>query len=99
MPLTEAALASATTSAVVGLIALALAVLAWRARSRSGNAQLAFVAAAFAVFAAKSAFSAWDVATPSPHPVPHDELELVLSVFDLAIIVLLCLPLLVKARA
>ncbi|HEV8360863.1 MAG TPA: hypothetical protein VGR28_10455 [Candidatus Thermoplasmatota archaeon] len=90
------ALASSLTSLAVGLIALALAALALRARRSSGNRQLGFVAAAFALFAVKSAFSSYDVLTEPPHLVPHDELELVLSLFDLVIIVLLVVPLLVK---
>lgn len=85
----DLALASSFTSLLVGLIALVMAALAWQARQRSGNAQLAFVAGAFGLFLAKSLFSAYNVQT---HAVPHDEIELVLSLFDLLIIGLLFLP-------
>jgi hypothetical protein len=93
-----AALLSSAVSLVVGLVALGLCVLALRARARSGNRQLMFVGAAFALFVAKSVFSALDVASPLPHPVPHDYLELVLSLFDLGIIALLVMPFLLKAK-
>lgn len=93
----DIALASSLTSLLVGLIALVMAVLAWQARRRSGNAQLSFVAGAFVLFLIKSLFSAYIVATPPPHPVPHDEIELVLSLFDLAIIGLLFLPFVLRA--
>jgi peptidoglycan/LPS O-acetylase OafA/YrhL len=86
-------LTSALTSTVVGVFALGLAALAWRARRRSANRQLTFVAAAFLLFAARSAFSAYNVTT---HFIVHDYIELYLSLFDLAILVLLLLPLLVK---
>lgn len=81
--------ASSLTSIVVGLIALLMAGLAWRARVRSGNRRLAFVAAAFALFFARSLFSAYNVLT---HFIAHDFIELYLSIFDLAILVLLFLP-------
>lgn len=90
----DAALVSSATSLLVGLVAVALAVLALRARARSGSRNLAFVAAAFLVFAVKSAFSAYNVQT---HVIAHDLIELGLSLFDLAILALLVLPLLLKA--
>lgn len=89
----DIALASSLTSLLVGLIALVMAALAWQARRRSGNRQLGFVAGAFGLFLAKSLFSAYNVQT---HYVPHDTIELVLSLFDLAIIGLLFLPLVVR---
>ena len=95
-PISDIAWASALTSLLVGLIALVLAVSAWRARARSGNRQLGFVGAAFVLFLAKSLVSTADVLTPFPHAVPHDALELVLSLFDLAILGLLFLPLALK---
>jgi heme A synthase len=104
---TTPALVSAATSLIVGLVALGLAVMAWRARARSGNRQLLFVGAAFVVIVAKSLFSAWDVTTvtaSSPlglpqHVVPHDYLELVLSLFDLLTIALLAAPFALKRAA
>ena len=88
------ALASALTSLLVGLIALAMAALAVRAWQRSGNRKLLLVSGAFALFLAKSLFSAYNVYT---HLVPHDAIELALSLFDLVILALLFLPFVVKA--
>lgn len=84
---------SSVASGLVGLISLGLAGLALRARGRSGNRQLGFVAGAFLLFAAKSVFSAYNVWT---HDIAHDAIELVLSLFDLVILGLLVLPLLVR---
>lgn len=92
----DVVLAASLTGLLVGLIALAMAVLAWQARQRSGNPQLAFVAGAFALFLAKSLFSAYNVWT---HDVPHDEIELVLSLFDLLIIGALFLPFVLRGAA
>lgn len=91
----EVALVSSATSSVVGLVAALLVVLAVRARRRSGNPQLAYVAGAFGVFVARSAFSAYNVQT---HAVPHDEIELVLSLLDLLILILLCIPFVLRGQ-
>lgn len=80
---------SAATGVAVALLALGFAALAWRAGRRRENPRLRLVAAAFAVFAAKNVFSAYNVYT---HTVPHDAIELVLSLFDLAAMSLLFLP-------
>src|SRR3989442_8959677 len=88
--------ASSGVSLVVGLIALAMAALAFRARGRSGNRMLLFVGAAFVVFLLKSLFSAYNV---HPHVVVHDAIELGLSLFDLLILVLLGLPFVMRAKA
>jgi len=85
--------ASSGVSLIVGAIALVMAVLAFRARGRSGNRKLLFVGAAFTVFLVKSLFSAYNVHT---HVVVHDAIELGLSLFDLLILVLLFLPFLTK---
>lgn len=90
---TDAASMSAFTSVLVGLLAAGLALLALRARGRRGNRDLTFVAAAFGLFLVKSLFSAYNVLT---HAVPHDAIELVLSLFDLAVLALIALPLLVR---
>lgn len=89
-------LASAGTSLVVALLALAFAVLAFRARRVRGNPALRIVGFAFLVFCAKNVFSAFNVLT---HLVPHDAIELALSLFDLAILVLLFAPFLLRRRS
>lgn len=86
---------SAGVSVVVGFLALGLAVLAMASLRKRGNPALRFVAAAFVVFAAKNAFSAYNVLT---HAVPHDAIELILSLFDLVLLVLLIAPVLLRKR-
>lgn len=81
---------SAGVSGLVALLALVFAAIAWRASARRSNRALRLVAAAFLLFAAKNAFSAYNVVT---HFVPHDEIELILSLFDLVLLVLLFAPL------
>lgn len=87
---------SAALSILVALLALVLAGLAVKSLRRRGNPALRFVAAAFGVFAVKNAFSAYNVIT---HVVPHDAIELVLSVFDLMLLILLFMPLALRKRA
>lgn len=77
-------------SVLVGLLALVMAVLAWRAALKRNNRGLRLVSLAFGVFALKNAFSAYNVRT---HAVPHDAIELVLSLFDLVLLLLLFAPL------
>lgn len=94
--------ASAAVSLLVMLLALGLAGMAVASLRRRGNPALRFVAAAFVVFAIKNAFSAYNVvahdSTGWPS-VPHDAIELVLSLFDLVLLVLLFVPLLLRRRA
>jgi len=91
--------ASAATSALVAILALAMAVVAFRARAKRGNKALTLVAWAFVVFALKNVFSGYNVvaheraAWPS---VPHDEIELILSLFDLVIMLFLFAPFLLR---
>jgi hypothetical protein len=54
------------------------------------------VALAFVVFGLKNVFSAYNVLT---HTVPHDAIELVLSLFDLVLLVLLFAPLVLRRRS
>lgn len=72
--------------AVVSLILTVLAASAWR---RTGNRKLGFVTGAFAVFCAKSALTAYSVQTGF---ILHEELELVGSLGDLAVVLLLVAP-------
>lgn len=87
---------SAATSLLVALLAFVLAGLAFAAMRRRANPSLKWVALAFAVFGLKNVFSAVNVWT---HLVPHDAIELVLSLFDLALLVLLFIPFLRRRRA
>lgn len=87
--------ASVTLSILVALLALALAGMAIAAGRRRANPALRWVAAAFGVFAAKNLFSAYNV---QYHTVPHDAIELVLSLFDLLLLVLLFVPLVLRRR-
>lgn len=80
---------------VVTVAMLFLTGLALRSWRRSGNARLAFVAAAFGLFAFKSALTAYALFTGA---VPHEALELLNSVFDLGIAALLIAPILLPPR-
>lgn len=91
-PLTTA---SAAVSILVALLALVLSWLGLAAARKRGNRSLYWVSMAFLVFTAKNVFSAVNVTT---HQVPHDAIELVLSLFDLGIIALLFLPLVFRKR-
>lgn len=79
--------------AVVSLILTVLAASAWR---RTGNRKLAFVTGAFAVFFAKSVLTAYSVQTGF---IAHEELELIGSLGDLIVVVLLIAPFLAPALA
>ena len=86
---------SATVSALVAVLALVMALVAFGAMRRRGNRALRWVALAFLVFSAKNVFSAVNVVT---HLVQHDAIELVLSLFDLALLALLFIPLAFRRR-
>lgn len=95
------ATASSLTSGLVALLALILAVFAFRAASLRGNRNLRLVGTAFLVFSVKNIFSAYNVHAheqPTWPSVPHDTLELVLSLFDLVLLILLFVPLLLRRR-
>jgi hypothetical protein len=87
--------ASVVVSMVVALLAGAMAAVAFGAARKRANPALRWVALAFVVFALKNVFSAVNVST---HQVPHDIIELSLSLFDLVILVLLFLPLVRRRR-
>lgn len=88
--------ASAATSILAALLAALFAGLALSARRKRANRALGWVAAAFVLFALKNAFSAVNVTT---HLVPHDEIELVLSLTDMAIMALLFTPFVLRKRS
>lgn len=81
---------------IVALFALVFAILAFRAAKRRPNPGLYWVSGAFLVFAAKNAFTALVVVT---HAVPHDEIELALTVSDFVIMLLLFAPFVTRRRA
>ena len=81
--------------AAVAVVSLALTLLAVAARRRTGNRKLSFVVAAFAVFFLKSVVTAYSVATDAIH---HEDLELLGSLGDLAIVLLLVAPFLAPSR-
>lgn len=92
---------SAATSGLVALLATLMAVVAFRAGRKRGNPGLALVGWAFVVFAVKNLFSGYNVLThdhAGAPSIPHDEIELVLSLFDLVIMALLFAPFLLKRR-
>lgn len=88
--------ASTATSMLVALLAATFSGLALSAMRKRGNRSLVWVAAAFALFAAKNVFSAVNVST---HLVEHDTIELVLSLSDLAILLLLFTPFILRKRS
>lgn len=75
---------------VVAAITLFLTVVAGMAANRTGNRKLWYLGGAFGLFAIKSALTAWALQTGG---IGHEHLELVLSGFDLGIVILLVIPL------
>lgn len=99
---TAIASASALVSLLVMLLALALAGMAIASLRRRGNPAMRYVAAAFGVFALKNGFSAYNVVAHERAGWPavqHDAIELVLSLFDLVLLLLLFVPLILRRRA
>ncbi|HVM45632.1 MAG TPA: hypothetical protein VM582_06825 [Candidatus Thermoplasmatota archaeon] len=88
--------ASVAVSLLVALLAFVLAGLAARAAHRRSNRALRMVALAFGVFGVRNLFSAYAVRT---HALGHDAIELVLSLFDLVLLLLLFAPLVLRRRS
>lgn len=80
---------------VVAVVSLALCILAARAWRATANGKLAFVTAAFAAFVLKSLLTAYALHTDA---IAHEDLEVVGSVLDLAIVLLLIAPFLVRTN-
>lgn len=83
-------------SAVVGILSIALSVIAYRAYRRTGNRSLLFVAGAFGLFFLKgiaivASWDAWDTQLFTQHA-----LEITASVFDFLIVAMLVTPLLLR---
>ncbi len=77
--------------AVVSLILTILAASAWR---HTSNRKLGFVTGAFAVFFAKSLLTAYSVSTGF---IAHEDLEIIGSLGDLAVVLLLIAPFLARS--
>ncbi len=75
--------------ALAGLLSLVLAALAVGAWHRTGNRKLGLVAAAFGVFVAKSALTAYSIWTGF---LRHEDLELVGALLDVVVVMLLIAP-------
>ena len=75
--------------AVTALVSLVLALLAAGAWKRSGNAKLVPVMLAFWIFFVKSVLTAYSLHTDFLH---HEDLELVGTLLDLVIVLLLMAP-------
>jgi uncharacterized membrane protein YfcA len=80
-------------SLVVALVTAAMAVLGWRSYKATDNPRLVFVVLAFALFALKSLFVAYNVQT---HVVGHDSIEFFSALFDVGIVVLFFMPFVVR---
>lgn len=74
---------------VVATLCAAIAIAAWRALLRTGNRQIGFVVAAFALLAAKGVAKAFALATGSPDA---SAFELVFSLADLTAVGLIAWP-------
>ncbi|MGQ0536966.1 MAG: hypothetical protein ACT4PT_12955 [Methanobacteriota archaeon] len=82
---------SAAMSAFVGVASLLLAAAGFRSYRTTGSRNLPFVAGAFLLFAGKGFLGAWAIYARS---IPHEHLELILSIADAVIVALLVTPLL-----
>jgi hypothetical protein len=74
-----------------------LAWFTYRSYSSTGNWRLLFVAVAFLVFLLKAVLFTWNELT-HPHPIDHDLVLVVVSIFDLIIMVLILVPFLARGR-
>lgn len=77
----------------VAVVSIALAGLAFRAYRRSGNPNLRYVLAAFIIFAAEGVVATAALFT---HRIDHEDLELILGLFDLAALMVLALPFILR---
>lgn len=89
-PVEQTALASSVVASVVAVLAVVFAWIAFGSARKTSRPALRVVGWAFVIFALKNAFVAYNVWT---HLVPHDGIELLLSVADLVLLGLLLSPL------
>lgn len=76
-------------AAIVAALSLLMAYWGYRAYKTTENIRLLFVVLAFITFVIKSLFVAYNV---KYHAVQHDSIELVSTLFDLLIVLILFLP-------
>jgi len=74
---------------VTAAASIGLAALAYRGYRRSGNPRLRFVVAAFALFAVKGLLATYSIQTDL---LEHEDLELVLGLFDVTALSLFLVP-------
>lgn len=96
MPLALAAVVPALISAVVATVCAVLAFAAWRALVRTGNANIGFVVAAFALMAAKALAKAFTLGALE-HEGP--EVELLFTLVDVTVVALFAWPILRPRRS
>ncbi len=82
---------AAVASAIVALIAFAMAYLSWKSYRRTNNPRLVFPLLAFLVFGVKSIFVVANELA-DPHPVPHDSVLFVAGLFDVLVVAMLFIP-------
>jgi hypothetical protein len=85
---------AATAAAVVGTASVVIAVAAWRSLLASGNRNIGFVVAAFAVLAAKSFVKSTTLASGEEGA----GVELALTLCDLVVVGLFAWPILFPRR-
>ncbi len=86
---------------VVAVVSLFLTIMGLRAWRRAQDARLLFVTSAFGLFTLKNLITGWSIwqeVRGEPALIGHTDLELMGSVFDLAVVVLLAAPLLLRRR-
>jgi hypothetical protein len=76
---------------IVGAVCVMLVIIGIGAWRRTGENRLLWLVAAFSLFAVKSFLNAWALTTGA---IQHEHLELVSSLFDLAIVACIVAPLL-----
>ncbi|MGB0653162.1 MAG: hypothetical protein ACPGQL_08155 [Thermoplasmatota archaeon] len=91
----SATLLPVSASLLVALLASLMAYMGYKSFQATENARLPFVILAFIIFAVKSIFVASALA--NHNVAPHDTIELVSSLFDLVIVLLLFVPFILPA--
>lgn len=97
MGFTDPSHVAAVGFALVAILAAALLWFTVRSYRATGNWRLLFIAIAFFVFLVKSVLFTWNELN-WPHPIDHEIVLVVVSAFDLIVIVLILVPFLARAR-